>query len=70
MIKKIKDYASKELEQIKSEICRGYCKFLGKYSDFDALVEDKCSTCPLNRLWGVGYGYEQTQGKQIHKTDR
>ena len=47
-----------EIEQIKEDMCDNFCKwpewYLMNYEDseeaHDAMVEDMCSECPLNRL--------------------
>ena len=44
------------LENVKSRICDGYCKYPAEYSvkdndlNYDRLVDDVCSSCPLNIL--------------------
>lgn len=50
-----------QLEDIKADICDNYCKWphiyserqvwFQKYEDsFDALCNEKCANCPLNKL--------------------
>lgn len=37
-------------EEIKSSICDSYCKYPNEITDYDEMLETKCSKCPLNRL--------------------
>lgn len=44
------------LEIVKAKMCDGYCKYPAEYSvkdndlNYDRLVDDVCSSCPLNIL--------------------
>lgn len=38
------------VEVVCEEICDHYCKWPDQYKDEDALIEEKCNDCPLNRL--------------------
>ena len=37
-------------EEIKSNMCDNYCKYSARYKDYDEMLEEVCSKCPLNRL--------------------
>lgn len=43
---------TEQVEKIKEEICRRYCRFPEAYpeSDLDRMKEEKCSKCPLNEV--------------------
>lgn len=45
-----------QLEKIAEEICGKYCKWQQMYADgteeeYQELLDEKCDTCPLNKLW-------------------
>lgn len=48
---------SKILEEVTSAICDKYCKWPGIYDgknasgDYEEMLEEKCSNCPLNRIY-------------------
>lgn len=37
-------------EEIKSSICDSYCKYTNEITDYDEMLETKCTKCPLNKL--------------------
>lgn len=39
-------------EEIQADICDNYCKYPSQYTDsnYDRMLEEVCSKCPLNRL--------------------
>lgn len=40
----------KELLAISEDICSNYCKYPEQYKDKDEMWNEKCDSCPLNRL--------------------
>lgn len=38
------------IEEVKSSICDNYCRYSSEYEDYDRMLEEVCSSCPLNRL--------------------
>ena len=42
------------IESVAQDFCDNYCKFPGEYGeeddDYERLIDEKCSNCPLNRL--------------------
>ena len=39
------------IEEVKADVCDKVCKWPEEYIDnFDAMLEEKCETCPLERL--------------------
>lgn len=45
-----KQTASSIIEEVKVSFCDDYCKHPSEYKDFDEMLEEVCSKCPLNRL--------------------
>lgn len=45
-----KQTASSIIEEVKGSICDNYCKHPSEYKDWDKMLEEVCSSCPLNRL--------------------
>lgn len=40
----------KQLLDITEDICSNYCKYPEQYGEQEKLWEEKCNSCPLNRL--------------------
>ena len=41
------------IDEVRTEICNGYCKFMDAILEeeiYDGVLNSRCSNCPLNRL--------------------